>query len=71
MWGRLKRLLTGRTRAQDSGREADVQHDPAQPNQAESFVGRVSGDDHGYTDETGAERRAERKEGDGAPTGLE
>lgn len=61
MWGRLKRLLTGRTKAQDAGREADVQQDPAQPDDAQSFVGRVSGDDHGYAGETGAERRAERR----------
>ncbi|HEX5116776.1 MAG TPA: hypothetical protein VFW65_16410 [Pseudonocardiaceae bacterium] len=59
MWGRLKRLLTGRTRAQDSGREADVPHDPAQPDRSTSHVGRASGDDRSYAGETGAERRAE------------
>jgi hypothetical protein len=59
MWARLKQLLTGRTRPQESGQEADVEHDPAQPNNAESFVGRASGDDGGYAGETGAERRAE------------
>ncbi|HEY1571996.1 MAG TPA: hypothetical protein VGG05_11660 [Pseudonocardiaceae bacterium] len=60
MWGALKRLFTGRTRAQESGREADVQHDPAQPDRSTSYVGRASGDDQGYAGETGAERRAER-----------
>lgn len=29
MWQRLKRLFTSRTRAQEQGREADIQHDPA------------------------------------------
>jgi hypothetical protein len=60
MWQRLKRWLTGRTRAQQGGQEADVQYDPAQPGNATSFVGRASGDDRGYAGETGAERRAER-----------
>jgi hypothetical protein len=60
MWQQLKRLITGRTRAQQAGREADIQHDPAQPDDAASFVGRASGDDAGYADETGAERRTER-----------
>jgi hypothetical protein len=32
MWERLIQLVTGRTRAQQEGREADVQHDPAQAN---------------------------------------
>jgi len=59
MWQQLKRILTGRTRAQDSGREADVGHDPAQPNNVTSFVGRTSQDDPGYAGETGAERRAQ------------
>jgi hypothetical protein len=60
MWQQLRRLITGRTRAQQAGREADTQHDPAQPDDAASFVGRASGDDAGYTGETGAERRTER-----------
>ena len=60
MWQRLKRLITGRTKAQQAGQEADVRHDPAQANDAASFVGRASGDDAGYADETGAERRTER-----------
>lgn len=55
----LKRLFTGRTKAQESGQEADVGHDPAQPNRATPFVGRASEDDPGYAGETGAERRAE------------
>ncbi len=59
MWQRLKRLITGRTKAQQAGQEADVRHDPAQPDDAASFVGRASGDDAGYADETGAERRTE------------
>jgi hypothetical protein len=61
MWKRVKRWLTGRTKAQTSGQEADVRHDSAQPNDANSFVGRVSGDDAGYANETGAERRAEQR----------
>jgi hypothetical protein len=59
MWQQLKRLITGRTKAQQAGQEADVRHDPAQPDDAASFVGRASGDDTGYADETGAERRTE------------
>jgi len=60
MWQRLKRWITGRTKAQQAGQEADVQHDPAQPDGATSFVGRASEDDAGYAGETGAERRTER-----------
>jgi hypothetical protein len=60
MWQRLKRWFTGRTKAQQAGQEADVRHDPAQPANATSFVGRASGDDGGYAEETGAERRAEQ-----------
>lgn len=60
MWERLKELFTGRTSAQRAGQEADVEHDPAQPDPAASgdLVGRASGDDSGYAGETGAERRA-------------
>lgn len=64
MWKRVKQWLTGRTKAQTSGQEADVRHDSAQPNDANSFVGRVSGDDSGYANETGAERRAEAPSSD-------
>jgi hypothetical protein len=60
MWQQLRRLITGRTKAQQAGQEADVGHDPAQPDDAASFVGRASGDDAGYAGETGAERRTER-----------
>jgi hypothetical protein len=60
MWEQLKRLFTGRTKAQDAGREADVRTDPAQPDASNAYVGRVSADDEGYVGETGAERRAER-----------
>jgi hypothetical protein len=60
MWRLLKRLITGRTRPQEAGREADVGHDPAQSNHARPFVGRASEDDPGDVGETGAERRAAR-----------
>ena len=60
MWQRLKRWFTGRTKAQQAGLEADVDYDPAQPANATSFVGMASGDDRGYAEETGAERRAEQ-----------
>lgn len=60
MWERVKRWVTGRTRAQAAGREADVQPDPAQPHGGSSVVGRASGDDLGYAGETGAERRADQ-----------
>lgn len=60
MLGLLKRLFTGRTRPQEAGQEADVGHDPAQPNEARPFVGQASEDDPGYAGETGAERRAQR-----------
>lgn len=61
MWERLRQLLTGRTRPQESGQEADVEYDPAQPNRSTSHIGRASQDDPGYAGETGAERRAERE----------
>ena len=54
----MTRWLTGETRAQRSGEEADVEPDPGQPNDSNTFVGRPSGDDPGYAGETGAERRA-------------
>jgi hypothetical protein len=57
LWERIKQVLTGRTPAQAAGQEADVAHDPAQPNDARSSVGRASGEDAGYAGETGAERR--------------
>jgi hypothetical protein len=82
MWRRLKQLLRGRTRAQEAGGEADVEHDPAEvntrptggehppaspdahsttgPSANDTFVGRVSGEEAGFADETGAERRAEQ-----------
>jgi hypothetical protein len=65
MWRRLKQLFTGRTPAQQEGREADVAEDKAQTNVSgdASYVGRVAGDDVGYAGETGAERRAEQGEG--------
>jgi hypothetical protein len=65
MWRRLIQLLTGRTPAQQEGREADVQEDRAQVDvSADSpHVGRIAGDDPGYAGETGAERRAEQAEG--------
>jgi hypothetical protein len=56
----VKQWFTGRTKAQAAGQEADVQHDPAQPDPGGSLVGRASGDDSGYASETGAERRAEQ-----------
>lgn len=61
MWERLKRLFTGRTRAQGEGQEADVRLDPAQPGGSTSFAGLGSGDDGGYAGETGAERRTEQE----------
>jgi hypothetical protein len=61
MWRRLMRLLTGRTEAQDEGREADTSVDRAQPDSSQSYVGRVAADDEGYAGETGAERRSESR----------
>ncbi len=61
MWERLKRWFTGRTKAQQSGMEADVTTDPAQPQRSTSTVGRASADDPGLAGETGAERRAEEQ----------
>jgi hypothetical protein len=58
MWKRVKRWFTARAWALRSGQEPEVQQDPGQPNDSNSFVGRASGDDHGYAGETGAERRA-------------
>ena len=60
MWQRLKQWLTGRTKAQDVGKEADVAYDPAQPSDSTSYVGRRAEDDRGYAGETGAERRADQ-----------
>jgi hypothetical protein len=54
-------LLTGRTKAQDTGREADADVDPAQPDSSNSFVGRPAGDDADFANETGAERRSEHR----------
>jgi hypothetical protein len=56
-------LDTGVAASRDEGGVAD----PRQPDQqsttgttpTEEFVGRVAGDDPGYAEETGAERRAE------------
>lgn len=61
MWRRLMGLLTGRTKAQDTGREADADIDPAQPDSSNSFVGRPAGDDADFANETGAERRSEHR----------
>jgi hypothetical protein len=68
---RMLRHLTGRhrdpDRAQARVRETGGVPNPDAPDQGsttgttpnEEFVGRVSGQDVGYTEETGAERRAE------------
>jgi hypothetical protein len=61
------------TREQDTSRETGGVPNDEMPDQgsttgttpSEEFVGRVAGEDTGYEEETGAERRA-REEGDGS-----
>lgn len=61
-------LDTGTATSRDTGGEPDPRHPDQQtttgttPN--DTFVGRVSGEDVGYAEETGAERRAEDDEPD-------
>lgn len=65
MWQWLARLLTGRTRTEQSGGESDVEPDPAQvrsrpgdPTGNGTFVGRVAGEDAGDVGISGAEARS-------------